>query len=294
MRAAVDIGTNSMRLLVVDDTGAERIRLQEVTGLGQGLGASGRLSPAAIDRTVSVLGDYGRIMRQEGVDIARAVATSASREAENREEFFDRAEEALGVRPQLITGVEEAELAYTGATAGLDLPRPFVVVDIGGGSTEFVWGLDGGIEAISVDVGSVRLTERLLPDRPADFDQLVSAYHHVEGLFIRAELPTEIGTMIGVAGTWTSLAAIALDLPAYDRARVHRSMIERTVVDRMVVRLAGSTIEETAAIPALDPKRAPVILGGSVIAREAMRRLGVREVMVSEHDLLDGVIARLA
>lgn len=294
MKAAVDIGTNSMRLLIVDDTDTERIRLQEVTGLGQGLGATGRLSPDAIERTVTVLADFGRVMRQEGVDTVRAVATSASRDAENRAEFFDRAEHALGVRPHLITGVEEAELAYIGATAGLELPRPHLVVDIGGGSTEFVWGLDGGIEAISVGVGSVRLTERLLPDRPADFEQLVSAYHHVEGLFVHADLPNQIGTMIGVAGTWTSLSAIALDLPAYDRARVHQSVIDRSVLDRLVVRLAGLTIEQTAALPALDPKRAPVILGGSIIAREALRRLGAQQIVVSEHDLLDGVIARLA
>ena len=294
MKAAVDIGTNSMRLLVVDGDGNEVTRMQEVTGLGQGVSSTGRLSAEAIARTVAVLARYGEAMREHGVTAARAVATSASRDASNREEFFDRAEQAMGLRPELITGVEEAELSFTGATAGLDLPRPHVVVDIGGGSTEFVWGLDGGIEAVSVDVGSVRLTERLLPDRPADFEQLVAAYHHCDGLFSRTSLPEQVGTMVGVAGTWTSLGAIGLDLPAYDRSRVHLSTLTRMSVDRLVVRLAALTIEATARIPALDPKRAPVILGGAVIARETMRRLGALEVVVSEHDLLDGIVARLA
>jgi exopolyphosphatase / guanosine-5'-triphosphate,3'-diphosphate pyrophosphatase len=292
-RAAVDIGTNSMRLLVVDDAGVELERIQVVTGLGQGVFASGRLADDAVERTLEVFEGFGRLMVEHGVTSGRAVATAASRAAENREVFFDRAEAALGIRPQLIDGGEEAGLAFRGATAKLDRPGPFMVVDVGGGSTEFVWQKGDEVVGVSVDIGSIRVTERLLPDRPADFDQLVAVYHHTDGQFRHRDLPSDPGTVIGVAGTWTSLAAIALDLPAYDRRRVHHSVIGRHALDRLVVRLAGLTVEETAAIPALDPRRAPVILAGSLIAREVMRRLGVAEVLVSEHDLLDGIVAGL-
>lgn len=293
MKAAVDIGTNSMRLLVVDD-GVEVERHARVTGLGRGTDASGRLSEEAIARTVAVLAEYGEALRRHGVQHARAVATSASRDAANREEFFDRAEEVLGVRPELIAGTEEAGFAFVGATGGVDAPGPYLVVDIGGGSTEFVFDDDGTVVATSVDIGSVRLTDRMaLEERPVDFDRLERASELVESLISSVRLPDRIETCIGVAGTWTSLSAIALGLEAYDRARVHQSAIGRNTLDRLVLRLAASTVEETARIPALDPDRAPVILGGAVVAREVMRFLGLDEVTVSEHDLLDGVVAAL-
>ncbi len=291
--AAIDIGTNSMRLLVVDADTGEMDRRQQVTGLGRGVDATGRLDEEAMERTVTVLEGYGTIMAELGVDRARAVATSACRDAANRQEFFDRAEAALGVRPQLISGVEEAALSYRGATSDAPGPGPFLVVDIGGGSTEFVWEASEGVVGESVQVGSVRLTERLLPTRPATFDDLVTAGRHTEGLFAQVRLPEGDHRMIGVAGTWTSLAAISLDLAAYDPERVHHSVLTRTDVERLVERLAALTVEETAAIPALDPARAPVILAGGVIAREAMRRAGTSDVLVSEHDLLDGVAAAL-
>lgn len=295
MRAAVDIGTNSMRLLVVDDDGRELERVAKVTGLGSGVDASGRFSADAVERTVEVLADYGGRMRRLGVDEARAVATSASRDVPDRDAFLDRAEEALGVRPEVITGEEEAGLSFAGATADAPGSPPYLVVDVGGGSTEFVWREGDGLRAVSVDIGSVRITDRLLDERPVPFDTVEQAMLLTEGLFIEAfEPPTGIGTMIGVAGTWTSLAAIALVLPAYDRGAVHHSLLRRIAVDRMVERLAGMTIEETAGIPALDPARAPVILGGAIVAREAMRYLGVLETVVSEHDLLDGIVASLA
>ena len=282
-----------MRLLVVDSNTGEVDRRQQVTGLGRGVDASGRLDPEAVERTVMVLESFGTVMTELGVDHARAVATSACRDAANRDEFFDRAEAALGVRPQLISGSEEAELSYRGATSDAPGPGPFLVVDIGGGSTEFVWEASGGVVGESVQVGSVRLTERLLTARPAPFDDLVTAGRHTEGLFAPVRLPEGGYRMIGVAGTWTSLAAIALELPAYDREKVHHSVLTRIDVERLVERLAALTVEETAAIPALDPARAPVILAGAVIAREAMRRAGTSDVLVSEHDLLDGVVASL-
>jgi exopolyphosphatase / guanosine-5'-triphosphate,3'-diphosphate pyrophosphatase len=293
-RAAVDIGTNSMRLLIVDADGTEVGRWQQVTGLGRGLAASGRLSEEAIGRTVEALAGYGREMAAARVDRRRAVATSASRDAANRAEFFDRAEQALGVRPELIEGEEEAALSYAGATADGPGEGPFLVVDIGGGSTEVVHQDDAGsVTGTSFDVGSVRLTERHLPDRPAPFDQLEAAAAHVAGILSRLAPPGGGPTVIGVAGTWTSLAAMALDLPAYDRDAVHHSTLDRRTVDVLVLDLARRSVTETERIPSLDPGRAGVILAGAVIAREVMRRLSVDRVTVSEHDLLDGVIATL-
>lgn len=291
--AAIDIGTNSMRLLVADSDSGEVTRLQEVTGLGRGVDASGRLDVEAMERTLVVLDRFGTVIAELGVARVRAVATSACRDAANRDEFFDRAEAALGVRPEMISGTEEAELSFRGATSDAPGPGPFLVVDIGGGSTEFVWQSEEGVAGESVQVGSVRLTERLLRDRPATFDDLVVAGRHTEGLFAQVPVPDGDQLTIGVAGTWTSLAAIALDLPAYDREVVHHSVLTRTDVERLVEHLASLSVEETAAIPALDPARAPVILAGAVIAREAMRRIGATDVLVSEHDLLDGVVAAL-
>lgn len=292
MRAAVDIGTNSMRLLIVGDDGVEVGRWAKVTGLGEGLDASGRLAPDAMDRTVAVLAEYGRRAADAGVIRARAVATSASRDAANRDEFFDRAEAALGFRPEVIAGTEEAALSYRGATSGTDRPGPYVVIDIGGGSTEFVWESDGEVTGHSIDIGSVRLTDRLLGHRPVGFDELEDAGRHVAALFESVPVPA-VGTAIGVAGTWTSLAAIAQDLAVYDREKVHGWPLGRPEVERLIGLFASQSVEETAAIPAIDPARAPVILAGAVIARETMRHLAVLEVVVSEHDLLDGVIATL-
>lgn len=292
-RAAVDIGTNSMRLLAVSADGHELARLQEVTGLGKGVDATRRLDPGAIERTIGALAGFGARMRELGVTRVRAVATSACRDADNREEFLDRAEAVLGVRPQVIDGAEEAALAFAGATGHLDSAVGTLVSDIGGGSTEFVWSVRGRVRSASVDVGSVRLTDRLLPARPASFDELERASRHVAGLFAGVETPPRPRLVIGVAGTWTSLSAIHQDLPAYDRGRVEGSSLMRLDLDRLVERLAALTVAETAAIPGLDPARAPVILSGAVVAREVARRLAVTWVRVSERDLLDGVVAGL-
>lgn len=292
VRAAVDIGTNSMRLLIAGPEG-EVLRRQKVTGLGREVDSSGRLAEDAIHRTIAVLAEYGEEMRRHGVDRARAVATSASRDAANAESFLDRAEAVLGLRPEVIAGGEEARLAYAGATAGIEGDGPYLVVDIGGGSTELVWSDEESIHGVSIDIGSVRLTERVPVSRPATFEEIQSASGVAEGAFDLLVLPDREWQAIGVAGTWTSLAAVAADLPAYDREAVHGSRLSRQAVDRLVTRFAALTIEQTAAIPALDPARAPVILAGSIVAREAMRHAGLFEVIVSERDLLDGVIASL-
>ena len=283
----VDIGTNSMRLLITDG-GTETGRWVEVTGLGRGVDASGELSPEAIGRTLPVLRRYGILMDTHGVEVRTAIATSACRDAANREEFFDLAERALGVRPTLVSGEEEARLAYDGATAGWDLEEPVVVCDIGGGSTELVTA-DAGF---SVDVGSVRLTETHLPHRPPRAEELLAARGHVARLWTAVGLPVP-GTLVGVAGTWTSLAAIDLQLPAYTREAVDGHRLPRQRLTDLVERLSVLTLEETRQIPSLDPARAPVILAGAVVAEGVMLALDAGECVISERDTLDGVARRL-
>ena len=285
--AVVDIGTNSMRLLITDGQ-VEDGRWVEVTGLGRGVDSTGRLSEDAMERTLTVLGGYGSLMERAGVARRAAIATSASRDASNRVEFFDRAEHALGVRPVLISGGREAILAFDGATSGLDVAGPIVVSDIGGGSTELV-SSDSGL---SIDIGSVRLTERHLPDRPPTTQGMRRAWSHVRALLADIELG-EVATHVGVAGTWTSLAAIAQDLPKYDRERVHGYELPKEQLDRVLGLLSRMTVEETAAIPSLDPNRAPVILAGSVVASIVMEKVGVDETLISVRDTLDGLASEL-
>jgi len=283
----VDIGTNSVRLLVTGDQGEEG-RWVEITGLGRGLDNSGLIGEGPMAETLVVLERYGRVMDEHQVDIRAAMATSATRDASNREVFLERAERVLGVRPQVITGEREGRLAHAGATSGLDASYRHLVCDIGGGSTELVT----PYTVVSVDIGSVRLTERALPDRPSQPAAVQHAIDLVNGLF--APLPAvEFDRLVGVAGTWTSLAAIDLDLAAYDPARVHLHAIERGRLDGLVRRLAGMSVEETAAIPSLDPGRAPVILAGAVIALCVMERLGAATCLASERDTLDGLAAEL-
>lgn len=294
--AAVDVGTNSTRLLIADphDGGLRWVeRRVVVTGLGRGVDAGGRLSADAVDRTVGVLAAYGTAISGAGVDRVLAVATSAARDADNRDEFLDRAEAVLGVRPEVIDGETEARLSFRGATAGLERAAPYLVIDPGGGSTEFVYGGDEPDYVRSVDIGSVRVTERSLAERPVPLADLVAAAAGVEALFHDIELPGEPATVVGVGGTYTSLAAIALDLPRYDRLQVHHSVLSLGVLGGLVARLAELSIEETASIPSLDPARAPVLLGGAVVGEAALRRSGRREITISEADILDGVALRL-
>ncbi|HSJ84872.1 MAG TPA: Ppx/GppA phosphatase family protein [Acidimicrobiia bacterium] len=282
---AVDIGTNSIRLLITDGT-TEFGRWEEVTGLGRGVDRSGALSPAGIEDSLVALAGFGANMDAEGVERRRAIATSAARDAANRELFFDLAQSALSVRPILVSGEEEARLAYAGATAGPFgqlLEPPVVVSDIGGGSTELV--TDDG--AVSVDIGSVRLTERVIPSRPAPLSEMAAARSLLADLF--REVSLEVGTLVGVAGTWTSLAAIAEDLPRWSPDMVHGHRMTRGELESVIDSLAGKTVEETAAIPALHPERAPVILAGSLVAEAVMQVLDTVEVAVSGRDTLDGV-----
>ena len=285
--AAVDIGSNTVRLLVRDGN-AELERHTDVVGLGTGVDATGVLSEAAMERAAAVLSGYGDQIRGHLVERVRAVATSASRDATNAGPFLDRVGGLLGVRPEVITGDEEAALSFRGASVGVPGVGPALVIDPGGGSTEFVFG-DGAVDySCSIDIGSVRLTDRMLSDRPASEAAVSAARDHVAGLFSAVRLPGAPQRVIGVAGTFTSLAAIHIGLERYDRDRVHATAMTLTDLEGLVHRLAGLTVAETAAIPSLDPKRAPVLLAGAVVATEAVRLAG-GSVVVSEFDLLDAV-----
>lgn len=279
----VDIGTNSMRLLIRDSE-RECGRWVEVTGLGHGVDATGELGQEAIQRTIEVLERFGARMDEAGVEMRSAMATSATRDASNRELFLDRAEGALGVRPEVIDGEREGALAYSGATSDVD--GDWVVSDIGGGSTEFVT----SSTAVSIDIGSVRLTDRWLPDRPSTQADLQRARRHVASLF---KSVGAVGPLLGVAGTWTSLAAIHLRLDHYDPVRVHHARMGAESLHAITEDLASRTVAETEEIPSLDPKRAPVILAGAVIAGCVMEKLDVEAALIGERDTLDGLAMEL-
>ena len=283
--AAVDIGTNSVRLLVTGPEG-DLHREAVVTGLGRGVSRRGRLSPQGRAATLEVLARYRRLMEEAGVRGARAVATSASRDASDAAEFVAEMTAVLGIEPEVISGSEEAALSYAGVAADVTA-GDFVVVDIGGGSTEIITRAGGA----SFDVGSVRVTDRFLPDRPVPPTQIEAAR-----AWIRDVLEVEAATLpvIGVAGTWTSLAALDRRLEPYSDAAVHHTALSASAVEGWVARLASLPIEETADLPGLDPARAPVILGGALVAAMCLQVLGADGVLISAHDLLDGVVASLS
>lgn len=296
--AAVDIGTNTARLLVAEVEPGALLppsirwldRRSTVTRLGAGVDASGLLDAAAIQRTVDTLSVYGDAIANWNCEAIRAVATSATRDAANRDLFLDRAELAIGARPDVVGGEEEARLAFGGTTRGVEGPGPFLVIDPGGGSTEFVLGTTAPDYAKSVDIGSVRLSERLFPDRPASPDQVAAARAHVDELLgAQITLPVHPAVVLGVGGTYTSLAAIHLGLAAYDSDAVHGTVVDRVALHEMTDRIAGLTIAETEAIPSLDPARAPVLLGGAVVAERALFHVGAATIVTSEQDILDGI-----
>lgn len=283
----VDIGTNSMRLLITDGA-QDCVRLAEVTGLGRGVDSTGVLSTAAIASTIAVLAGFGDRMTRAEVGARAAVATSATRDAANRDEFLDLAERALGVRPVVISGEREGNLSYAGATVDFELVEPVWVSDIGGGSTEIVR-RDGGW---SVQIGSVRLTERLRAGYPLGGAELSRA----RAMAAEALGGKEFGgavSHIGVAGTWTSLAAISLDLDEYRDSSVHGHVLAAAELSRLVEHLADLTLEETEKIPSLDPARAPVIRCGAIVAEAVVAALGVDSTLVSIKDSLDGLAAEL-
>jgi len=289
--AAIDIGTNTMRLLIVDRSGMEIHRQVIVTSLGMGVDATGRFAADRVSETLDVMEGFGRLMRRSQVASAAAVATSASRDAENGAEFIEAAAGRLGFAPEVIDGDREASLAYAGATEGREVGRS-LVIDIGGGSTEFTLGREAPTEITSIDMGSVRLTDRCLGSRPAGSDALANAVDVVAAAFASVPQGDE-ADVIGVGGTFTSLAAISLGLDVYERSKVDGALLTLRMVDATIERLAGMSIAETSRIPSLDPKRAPVILAGAVVASGAFRAVGADELTVSESDLLDALAAEL-
>ncbi|MFW6695522.1 exopolyphosphatase [Streptomyces sp. MAR4 CNX-425] len=302
--AAVDCGTNSIRLLVADaDPAAGELtdldRRMEIVRLGQGVDRTGRLAPEALERTFAACRRYAEIIERLGAVRTRFVATSASRDAENRADFVRGVEDILGVRPEVITGDEEAELSFTGATGELAgrVPGPYLVVDIGGGSTEFVAGTDRVAAARSVDIGCVRLTERHHFADPPTPQQIAAADADIAAALDTAEAAVplrETATLVGLAGSVTTVAAIALNLPAYDSAALHHARIPVEQVREVTKHLLTADHAERAAIPVMHPGRVDVIGAGALVLLAVMERTGAREVVVSEHDILDGIAWRLA
>ena len=302
--AAIDCGTNSIRLLVADvppeGPHTDVLRRMEVVRLGQGVDATGRLAPEAIERTRVVLAEYTAQLRELGAERVRMVATSASRDAANRADFESMVQATLGRLPHVVPGVEEAELSYLGATASLarDARAPYLVVDIGGGSTEFVLGDASGVRAArSVDIGCVRLTERHLRSDPPPPDEVQAAEADVRtALALVAEtVPVaEAVTLVGLAGSVTTVAALALQLPEYDADVIQGSRIPVGDVRSVTAGLLTATRARRAALPVMHPGRVDVIGAGSLILRVIMDALDFDEVVVSEHDILDGIALRLA
>jgi len=283
----VDIGTNSMRLLVTD--GIEEVgRWVEVTGLGRGVDATGRLSEEAVERTLPVLGRFGVEMTALCVERRHAIATSATRDASNREEFLDEAEKVLGVRPEVISGGREGVLSFDGATSDFSANEPILVSDIGGGSTEMVIYDEG----LSIDMGSVRLTDRMSSTYPLPDPEWRKAMEMAWAAFSECDFG-EVSTHIGVAGTWTSLAAIAQDLPRYEPAKVHGWWFDTLELDRVVDLLCHMDLDEIKAIPSMDPNRAPVIRAGAIVAHAVVGTLNVDSTLISVKDTLDGVAMEL-
>ena len=310
--AAVDCGTNSIRLLVADvppvGPHTDLLRRMEVVRLGEGVDATGRLAPQAIERTRRVLAEYAEQARDLGATSIRMVATSASRDAANRADFEDMVLATLGSSPDVIPGPEEARLSFVGATASLDAaarthgappPRPpFLVVDIGGGSTEFVLGDSAGVHAArSVDVGCVRLTERHLHGDPPTADEIQRAEADIRAALadVVAEVPVdEAASLVGLAGSVTTVAALALRLPAYDAAAIHGSRIPVAGVRSVTAGLLTADRGRRAALPVMHPGRVDVIGAGALVLRVLMDAFALDEVVVSEHDILDGIVLGLA
>lgn len=300
--AAVDCGTNSVRLLVSEGRGRQRRvldRRMTITRLGQGVDATGRLDPAAVERTVEVLGEYRRVLEDLGATAVAAAATAAARDAANAEDFFGPAEAALGVRPRLVSGDEEGRLSFLGATAELDpADGPFLVVDIGGGSTECAVGTVEPVAVRSLPTGCVRLTERHLTEDPPPAEGLSNAIAEARGLFedLLREVP-EVRTarqVVGVAGTITTVAAVELGLTAWDHEALHHLTLTRAAAEDVFRTLATETLADRRHNPGLDPARADVIVGGCCALVALYRTLGLDSILVSEADILDGLLYDLA
>jgi exopolyphosphatase / guanosine-5'-triphosphate,3'-diphosphate pyrophosphatase len=299
--AAIDCGTNSTRLLVADWMGRPLDRHMHITRLGEGVDATGSLSSAAIDRTLAVLRDYREVMDRHGVVRGRLVATSAVRDAGNGNQFLAAAGAVTGFEPELLSGIDEGRLSMAGALTELDATEgPFLVLDIGGGSTELVVGLgpdDPDLTAVSLQVGCVRVTERFLRSNPPTASQLAAAEAMIGQLVDQAiaDHPHFLTArkLVGLAGTVSTLVSINQGLDEYDRDRVHHSVLTTTDVDAWYRTLAGEVREARLDRAGMVPGREDVIVGGALVLSMVMRRFGFEECLVSEADILDGMVAGL-
>lgn len=299
--AAIDLGTNSIRLLVVRWERAARepgdlARDMVITRIGQGVDRTGRIAPDALERTVGVLARYCRRARALGAERIHLAATSAVRDASNRDDLAAAVARWTGEPMEILSGEEEAATSFAGATRGLEAPRPFLVIDIGGGSTEFVLGDERVAGAVSTQMGSVRLTERYIHTDPPSYDELdrldmaiTSVLHQVED-----RVPVhEAATLVAVAGTATTVQAIALGLSEYEPDRLHRTVLSRADAERVARLLADMTTEERGRIPTMAPGREDVIPAGAAILVAVMHRWGFERALVSETDILDGLVYRM-
>lgn len=291
--AAIDCGTNSTRLLVWRD-GETLDRRMVITRLGAGVGETGALDAAAIARTIDVLCEYRSVMDAHGVERVRVAATSAARDASNRDAFFDAAEAVLGARPELLGGEEEGRLSFLGATADLDqADGPFLVVDIGGGSTEFAYGTTEPEAVMSIDVGCVRMTERWLhsdPPAPEELHAVVNVTtQYLEDIVRELPVVRDWKTVVGLAGTVSTVAAVEIGLPAYDRDRIHHFVLTRAAAEDVFRTLATEARADRIFNPGLEEARADVIVGGCAVLVSVMRFFEVPSLLVSEADILDGL-----
>ena len=302
--AAIDCGTNAIRLLVADVDGDgvlhEHVRLMRIVRLGEGVDRTGEFSDAALSRTFEALDEYASVIASHAVERVRFVATSASRDVTNRDAFAAGVRARIGIDPEVISGTEEASLSFTGAVRGLPaglVTTPALVVDIGGGSTEFVLGETAPEHAVSVNVGCVRMTERHLVADPPTSSEIAAAQADIDAAVAQAaqSVPfAEAASFVGLAGTVTTVAAMAMDLPAYDESVLHGSVIGYEDVVAVTGRLLAMTRAERAALAFMHPGRVDVIGGGAMVLESAMRQSGSDQVVVSETDILDGIVYRLS
>lgn len=301
--AAIDCGTNAIRLLVaeVDEAGTlhEHVRIMQIVRLGEGIDRTGEFAPEALERTFAAVDEYAEVIRGLGVTRTRFVATSASRDASNRDAFAAGVRRRLGIDPEVITGTEEAALSFAGAVRGLPPGRvsaPALVVDIGGGSTEFVLGRTGPEHSASVDIGCVRMTERHLHGDPPTAEQIAAAWVDIEAAVAAAgqRVPfAEAGCLVGLAGSVTTVAAMVMDLSEYDASVLHGAVISASDVAEVTARLLAMTRVERAALPFMHPGRVDIIAGGAMVLQAAMRAAEAERVVVSETDILDGIVYSL-
>lgn len=294
-RAAVDCGTNTIKLLILDEHDTELVREMRMVRLGQGVDATGELAPEALSRAFEAIDEYAAMIREHHVERVRFVATSATRDASNAADFAAGVRERLGVDPEVVTGAEEAALSFAGAVSHLrDAPvMPVLVVDIGGGSTELIRGSSVTAPpsaAFSMQIGSVRLHERHLRTDPPTMAEVTACVRDIDNALDRCPVsPERAGTVVGVAGTVTQLAAGVLDLPAYSREAIDQAHLSVADLHALVDRLLAMTVSERLALPWMHPGRADVIAAGGLILSRILRRASVDHLVVSEADILDGI-----